>query len=260
MKTGLIGSLAFIAGMIFVAGAGASLADDGDSTVESIEESGNERIEQFIADAFGISPEEVAALHEEDGLGYGVIVKLLAIAEAKGITIDELIATLPVVDGEIDPEIGELIAELTEEELEALKDLPTRLGPLVSSSDEDGDGDLNGDETDGEEDDETDGPGQGHESCSEATEHALERLKELQADGKPVDNAIAAIEQCGMGAGKPQVDDGDSAIDSEETDSDTEDDEDGNSNGRPDGVGKPEGVGKPDWAPGPPPWANNGGD
>ncbi len=42
--------------------------------------------------------------------------------------------------------------------------------------------------------------GHGHETCSEATQHALERLNELKADGKPVDNAIQAVENCGNGS------------------------------------------------------------
>ena len=52
----------------------------------------------------------------------------------------------------------------------------------------------------------------GHETCSEATQGALERLNELLADGKPVDNAIDAVENCGNGA-----------ADAAEEDADTED-------------------------------------
>jgi hypothetical protein len=40
----------------------------------------------------------------------------------------------------------------------------------------------------------------GHERCAEGTQHALDRLNELQADGKPVDNAIQAVENCGNGS------------------------------------------------------------
>ncbi len=45
------------------------------------------------------------------------------------------------------------------------------------------------------------GAGTGHEHCAQATQHALERLNQLKADGRPVDSAIQAIENCGKGNG-----------------------------------------------------------
>ena len=44
------------------------------------------------------------------------------------------------------------------------------------------------------------GAGTGHEHCAQATQHALERLNELKADGRPVDGAIQAIQNCGKGS------------------------------------------------------------
>ncbi|HET9476612.1 MAG TPA: hypothetical protein VFP63_03905 [Dehalococcoidia bacterium] len=79
---------------------------------------------------------------------------------------------------------------------------------VLSESGHPGDSDSEVTELDGE------NSGQGHETCSEATQHALERLNELLADGRPVENAIEAIENCGN-------DDGDDG------DDDDGDDEDG---------------------------------
>ncbi len=44
------------------------------------------------------------------------------------------------------------------------------------------------------------GPGTGHQHCSQATQKALRRLNELKSEGKPVDKAIHAIQNCGMGS------------------------------------------------------------
>ena len=49
--------------------------------------------------------------------------------------------------------------------------------------------------------------GHGHEACSEATQHALERLNELKADGRPVDNAIEAVTNCGNGSDDADAED-----------------------------------------------------
>lgn len=48
--------------------------------------------------------------------------------------------------------------------------------------------------------------GDGEPRCREATQHALERLNELLADGRPVENAIDAIENCGNDNGDDDED------------------------------------------------------
>ncbi len=79
-------------------------------------------------------------------------------------------------------------------------------------NDNDGD-DEDGDDADGEEGDEP--------RCREATQHALERLNELLADGRPVENAIDAIENCG------NDDDGDTEDSDAEASTDDGEDDDG---------------------------------
>lgn len=75
---------------------------------------------------------------------------------------------------------------------------------------------VDGDDADGEDGDGDDGngdgvgisqAGEGHETCSEATQHALEVLQDLLAAGKPVEEAIASVESCGTGAGETNVPD-----------------------------------------------------
>ena len=79
---------------------------------------------------------------------------------------------------------------------------------VLSESGHPGDSDSEVTELDGET------TGNGHETCSEATQHALERLNELLADGRPVENAIDAIENCGNG--DDDGDDGEDVEDAEE--------------------------------------------
>ncbi len=43
------------------------------------------------------------------------------------------------------------------------------------------------------------GAGTGHSHCSQATQKALQRLNELKTQGRPVDKAIKAIQNCGNG-------------------------------------------------------------
>ena len=71
-------------------------------------------------------------------------------------------------------------------------------GDINDDLDRDADGDVeavNGNGGQGN------GPGTGHEACFAATEHARSVLQGLLAAGKPVGDAIAAVEACGTGAG-----------------------------------------------------------
>ena len=47
---------------------------------------------ESVSAAFGVDPDTALALHQ-DGVGWGAMVKLLAIAEVKGVSIEQLLAT-----------------------------------------------------------------------------------------------------------------------------------------------------------------------
>ncbi len=95
---------------------------------------GAQAVAQVIADEFGATPEEVLALHEQ-GIGFGALFKLYAIAAAKGMTVDELLATIGTdADGEFEFAFGEMKKSLTDEELAALEGGAKNLGQLVSAS------------------------------------------------------------------------------------------------------------------------------
>lgn len=89
----------------------------------------------IIGEAFGADPAEVMALHAQ-GIGFGAIFKLYAIAAAKGTTVDALLATIPAdpVSGERDFAFGRLKKSLSDAETAALRDAPKNLGQIVSAS------------------------------------------------------------------------------------------------------------------------------
>lgn len=91
--------------------------------------SGPSRHADSVAATFDIDPETVLALHD-DGVGWGAMVKLLAIAEVKGVSAEELLAEIPKVDGEYQFDFGKLRAELTPDERDALDAMPHSLGQL----------------------------------------------------------------------------------------------------------------------------------
>ena len=72
--------------------------------------SGPSRHADSVAAAFDIDPETVLALHD-DGVGWGAMVKLLAIAEVKGVSAEELLAEIPKVDGDFHLDFGKLRAD-----------------------------------------------------------------------------------------------------------------------------------------------------
>lgn len=95
---------------------------------------GEEKIAQAIADEFEVTPEEVLARHDE-GIGFGALFKLYQLARAQGMTVDELLATIPTGDdGEPAFGFGNLRKDLTEEEQAVLEEGPKNLGELVSDA------------------------------------------------------------------------------------------------------------------------------
>jgi hypothetical protein len=61
---------------------------------------------------------------------WGAMVKLLAIAEVKGVSVDQLLVGVPKVDGEYEFDFGQLRAGLTADQQEQLDAMPRGLGHL----------------------------------------------------------------------------------------------------------------------------------
>ena len=107
--------------------------DDAAETAGDAEGAGPDHA-ALIADEFGVSADDVAALHEQ-GIGWGALFKLYAFADATDTDVDELIAGAAVsADGEHGFAFGEMKKSLTDDELAALEDGPKNFGQLVSGS------------------------------------------------------------------------------------------------------------------------------
>jgi len=91
------------------------------------------KVAQVIADHFGVSESDVMALHDQ-GIGFGAIFKLYAIAAAKGVSVNDLLASIQGSNGEHDFAFGKLINSLTDSQRAALEAGPKNLGALVSAS------------------------------------------------------------------------------------------------------------------------------
>ena len=124
------------------------VAEGDEASIQADGETGEgaEAVAQAIADAFDdVSQEDVLALHEE-GIGFGAIFKLYAIAEATGVSVQELLASMDAdADGEFEFAFGKRFKDLTEEQRTVLESGPKNLGQLVSASnhpDEDGEADA----------------------------------------------------------------------------------------------------------------------
>lgn len=117
----------------------ASVQADGDTG------EGAEHIAGLIADAFGVSQEEVLALHEQ-GIGFGALFKLYSLAAATDTSVEALLAVIPTdAEGEFEFAFGKRFNDLTEEQQAVLESGPKNLGQLVSASnhpDEDGEADA----------------------------------------------------------------------------------------------------------------------
>ena len=115
-------------------------AEDGDNDADT----GAEHIARLIADAFGAEEADVLALHEEQGIGFGALFKLYALAQATGTTVQDLLASMDA-DGGQGYAFGKRFKALTEEQRAILESGPKNLGQLVSASnhpDEDGEADA----------------------------------------------------------------------------------------------------------------------
>ena len=116
-------------------------AEDGNVQEEGATGAGAEQVAQAIADEFGASQEEVLALHEQ-GIGFGALFKLYALARATGTTVDDLLASI----GSDGYAFGKRFKELTDEQQAVLESGPKNLGQLVSASHHpDGDGEAGAD-------------------------------------------------------------------------------------------------------------------
>jgi hypothetical protein len=88
----------------------------------------------LLATEFGVTSSSVMGLHEQ-GIGFGALFQLYAIARAKGVSVDSLLATAATgADGKIGLALGELKRSLTEVQLATLENEPKNLGQLVSAS------------------------------------------------------------------------------------------------------------------------------
>ena len=82
-----------------------------------------------ISAAFDIDSDTALALHR-DGIGWGAMVKLLAISEVSGVTIDQLLANVDKFDGEYEFDFGAMRAGLTVSQQEELATMPKGIGQL----------------------------------------------------------------------------------------------------------------------------------
>ncbi len=119
-------------------------AEGDEASVQADGETGEgaEHVAEVIGDAFGASQEEVLALHEQ-GIGFGALFKLYALAQATGVSVQDLLASMDA-DGE-GYAFGKRFNDLTEEQQAVLESGPKNLGQLVSASnqpDEDGEADA----------------------------------------------------------------------------------------------------------------------
>ena len=93
---------------------------------------GTEKVAQAIADEFGVSKDEVLARHQQ-GIGFGALFKPYKLARTKGISVDDLLATIPTgANGEREFGFGQLRKSLTAEQLAAFNSAAKNLGQLVS--------------------------------------------------------------------------------------------------------------------------------
>ena len=88
----------------------------------------------LIATEFGVTPASVMGRHEQ-GMGFGALFQLYAIARAKGVSVDSLLATAaPAEPGDRGLALGKLKQSLTDAQTATLDNEPKNLGQLVSAS------------------------------------------------------------------------------------------------------------------------------
>ena len=110
-----------------------ALAAQEQETDEGAEDGqGSDKVAQAIAGEFGVSKDEVLARHQQ-GIGFGALFKLYKLARAKGISVDDLLATIQTgANGEREFGFGQLRKSLTAEQRAAFNSGPKNLGHLVS--------------------------------------------------------------------------------------------------------------------------------
>jgi len=115
------------------AGGDEALSSQEQETDEGAEDGqGSDKVAQAIADEFGVSKEEVLA-HHQQGIGFGALFKLYKLARAKGISVDDLLATIPTdAKGQREFGFGDLRKGLTAEQRAGFNSGPKNLGQLVS--------------------------------------------------------------------------------------------------------------------------------
>jgi hypothetical protein len=94
---------------------------------------GAQHITQVIASEFGTTPEEVMSLHEQ-GIGFGALFKLYSLARAKGVSVNDLLASLPQGEDGHEFAFGKMFKDLSDEQAATLDSGPKNLGQLVSNS------------------------------------------------------------------------------------------------------------------------------
>ncbi len=87
---------------------------------------------ELLATATGDLTETIVMLRAaEPSIGWGAMYKLMQIASAKGMTIDELLAEIGTdEDGDYDFGFGQLRKELSSDEIDILSETPKNLGQL----------------------------------------------------------------------------------------------------------------------------------
>ena len=126
--------IASSAAVLVIAGPGDTTADPPPDLGASVvalshegEPHGTEQKAQVIAEGFGVDPQDVRDLRDQD-VGFGVIFKLYALAAVMDdTTVEDLLAPFEGGTG-----LGELRKALTEEQLATLELGPKNLGQLVS--------------------------------------------------------------------------------------------------------------------------------
>lgn len=141
-----LGVLALIVGAVIPA----ALADEGDDEaspeLSAAQQLKVELIADYFAPGFAEDPEDEEAVEEtrssleehvvglrtgDPTVGWGAMFKLMAFADAMGMTVDELLATVPIVDGEYEFSFGQMRKSLSDDELDHLGDGARNFGQLM---------------------------------------------------------------------------------------------------------------------------------
>ncbi len=109
-------------------------ADNADAQNQGEVGQGAQEIAAAIGQAFGVDSAAVMALHDE-GIGWGALFQLYAIAKARNMTVDQLLTEIGfTADGEHHFAFGKLKQSLSEQEAAALESGPKNLGQLISGA------------------------------------------------------------------------------------------------------------------------------